>query len=189
MRKLKKLGVILSMAAAGSMMTAAPVSAKMNVTSQIRNTTNFAIKPTLTYEMRQKYDRCRVTDPNRMNYNNNIRDYASKYLSLGYYVFDLKAMKREGILPYMIEQKGLTDGIYVVDAYEKNVMSLYIANLSPEGYENGFLGGRKAQKATDYSFSTHDSEFKCRYIIDYTPSTRIVIYSIICDPGTYKPYL
>ena len=185
MRKIKKLGVILSMAAAGSMMTAAPVSAKINVTSQIKNTTNFAVIVTnLTAERRQKYDKCRVTDPNRMNYNSIIRDYANKYVSLGYYVFDIKAMKREGVLPGMIEQKGLTDGIFVVDAYEKNTMVLYIASLSPEGYEKGFLGGRKAQKATDYSFTTHDTQLKYKYITDYTPSTRTVIYSVICDPGT-----
>ena len=185
MRKLKKLGVILSMAAAGSMMTAAPVSAKINVTSQIKNTTNFAVIVTnLTAERRQKFDKCRVTDPNRMNYNSFIRDYANKYVSLGYYVFDLKAMQREGLLDYNAEQKGLTDGIYVVDAYEKNTMVLYIANLSPEGYEKGFLGGRKAQKATDYSSTSHNTTVQRKYIKDYTPSTGIIIYSIICDPGT-----
>ena len=183
MKIFKKLGVVLSMAMVGSLMTAAPVSAKVNVTSQIRNTTNFAVLTTLSETQRKLFDKCRVTDPNKMNYNIEIKAYANKYLSLGYYVFDLKSMQREGVLDYSAEKQGLTDGIFVSDSYENNYMGYYIANLSLEGYEKGFLGGRKAQKATDYSSSVHDEILKRTFIKYYDPTTKIILYSIVCDPG------
>ena len=171
MRIFKKLGIVLAFSSLGAMLLGTTVCAK---------------QPPLTEGQKQIYEYCRVYDPNRMNYDNVIRDYANQYVSYGYQVFDLYYMFYSGFIVTPNPNNSFlplsTNGINVLDSVEHPSFSGVFMKVSHSDYEayTGYtLDDRMSTiTKTDYSDDDH-----CTYTQSYDPRTEVFSLVAVCDRG------
>ena len=180
MRILKRIGVILSMAAMGAMMLNTTAFAKINIPIQNGRMPNARVIENVSPdEVTQKLKTCRVYDPNRMNYTPYIRDYANQFVASGYMVFDLKSVNASGLLMGIPEISGkriVNDGIYCIDSYANATFETIISKISKSDYESYYLNGKKIQSSKDYTKTTYDNKGRLQYSIVYN-SFEGIVYS------------
>ena len=171
MRILKRIGVILSMAAMGAMMLNTTAFAKINIPIQNGRMPNARVIENVSPdEVTQKLKTCRVYDPNRMNYTPYIRDYANQFVASGYMVFDLKSVnKLLWILsiPDPFGKRMADDGIYCIDSYDNATFETIISKMSQSDYESYYLDGRRIQSSKDYTKTIYDNKGRLQYSIVY----------------------
>ena len=129
-------------------------------------------------EKKQKFNKCRVYDPNRMNYKNSIREYANKYVSLGYMVFDLKSLNKEIALssvPYINKRNLTDDGIFCFDSFEHPTFDIIVSKMSRTDYETAYLNRKITNLAQDCSITRYDSQNKVCLQVSYDPIDEVVV--------------
>ena len=159
MKLVKKIGVILSMAAVGSTIaiTGPAVSAYPAIS--------------ISAEAQQTLESVRLQDANKLNYDDSIKRYAESYINSGYKVFDLNTLKANDIT--LKNFKNLDgDGILVVKSYSPTD-DIVIKKMSNEEFLNTFGGSAAALKIPNRYF--YDSYGRLETEVLYDSVGEIVV--------------
>ena len=182
MRKLKKLGVCLSMAIVGAIIMAVPASAK-EMYNDVRDSYRQPCSGEVDYNYGDKvdlYEFCRIYDPEDWYDDDYIKEYATAYNNI--YVGDLGTLSEVG-LTYVTANtisEVFNYGIYVTDNYLNPSFYIYIFKCTDGEYNDLFeywRAGIPSNHFADYSFESDCSLGKLN--VSYFPEKNLAEMVII----------
>ena len=162
MKLVKKIGVILSMAAIGSTIAiAGPTVSAMPAIS-------------ISAEAQQTLDSVRLEDANKLNYDDSIKRYAGSYIDKGYKVFDLNTLKANDIT--LKGFKNLDgDGILVLNSY-RPTDDIVIKKMSNEEFLNTFGGSAAALKIPNRYYYDNFGRLETEVLYDSVGETVVITH-------------
>ena len=148
MRRLKKLGVCLSLAIAGAMIMAVPACAKEKY-NDVRDSYISADNKPVKYSDSQKkalYENCRVKNPNDWYLDDYIKDYANEYKDDNY-VGDLRVLNQYGLRGVTADYDNTVFdyGIWVTDNPMNPSWHTFVFKCSDKDYKK-YLGYNKSDE-------------------------------------------